>query len=404
MPPDNSAPAFSSNLAALRGIAACMVVVFHALLVFQLGSFDDPHRQAFGSGGLWQETTLLLLTLFNGHGAVIIFFVLSGVVLTLSYERERDAGALRLLAYYIKRGARLWPLLAVTAVGAFLLREALLPLHDPAPYTSWVNGYYARDADLVSLLRNILALDATLNYPAWTIYIEIAASLLFPALTLLARTPRLTAMALAAAASLTLFGSNAFGVGQYLLCFMSGIALAKHGAAWASMLRRWPRPMRIGLLLLAWVAVLAADRVIAPSQHMHALAVLVFTSGATVIVAHLYHAPPLAPLGHRALGWLGEISYGTYLLHFPVLMALAQLLSPFAGALTPGQALAANLLLAVLSLAVVLPLASLSYRWLEAPCQQAGRWLAKRVHAQGQQRRARLGVALAEVTVQRSLE
>ena len=61
---------------------------------------------------------------------MIIFFVLSGVVLTLSYERQPRHGLTRLMAYYIKRGARLWPLLATVAIFAFILRDPVGQLHE----------------------------------------------------------------------------------------------------------------------------------------------------------------------------------------------------------------------------------------------------------------------------------
>lgn len=89
MEPDRTTLRFSTNLAALRGIAAAMVVIFHALMVFRLTGFDEPHRQALGAvDTLWEWLVIILLGLTNGHAAVIIFFVLSGVVLIVgSSER-----------------------------------------------------------------------------------------------------------------------------------------------------------------------------------------------------------------------------------------------------------------------------------------------------------------------------
>ncbi|MGY6568941.1 MAG: acyltransferase family protein [Salinarimonas sp.] len=385
MEPDRTTLRFSTNLAALRGIAAAMVVIFHALMVFRLTGFDDPHRQALGAvDTLTEWFAILLLGLTNGHAAVIIFFVLSGVVLTLSYERQRGRGVMRLTAYYIKRGARLWPLLAAAAIFAYLLRENVAGLHQPAVFTSWVNGYFAADLGHNALLRNVIGLDSSLNYPAWTIYVEIAASVLFPLLFLVSRNRALTLAVLAATIVATAAGWNYRAFGQYMVCFMAGVALIRYGRPIAERFLAWQRGLRIAVLTGAWLVILSVERILSPHTHMAPLTVLVFTLGATIIVTHLTFAAPIHALANKTLQWLGEVSYGLYLLHFPVLIALATISVPlFEPLLAFGQggALAANLLLAVATFAVTLPLAAISYKVLERPCQDLGRVIAERVAA-----------------------
>lgn len=380
MESDRTTLRFSTNLAALRGIAAVMVVIFHALMVFRLTGFDDPHRQALSAvDTTWEWLMIGLLALTNGHAAVIIFFVLSGVVLTLSYERQGGTAGTRLLAYYVKRGARLWPLLAAAAILAFLIRDAVAGLHAPAAFTSWVNGYFAKEPGPDTLLRNIIGLDSSLNYPAWTIYVEIAVSVLFPLLFLLSRKRALTLAVLAATIIATAAGWNYRAFGQYMVCFMAGVALIRYGRPVAERFLAWPRLARLAVLASAWVVILCVERIVSPHTHMYPVTVLVFTLGATIIVTHLTFAPPIRLLAHRSLQWLGEVSYGLYLLHFPVLIALAVIVAPFAAWLPghgQGAALAANLLLAAATFTVTLPLAAISYRLLERPCQELGRSVA----------------------------
>jgi peptidoglycan/LPS O-acetylase OafA/YrhL len=385
MEPDRTTLRFSTNLAALRGIAAAMVVIFHALMVFRLTGFDEPHRQALSAVDTpWEWLTIILLGMTNGHAAVIIFFVLSGVVLTLSYERQRGQGLARLMAYYIKRGARLWPLLAAVAVFAFVLRGFVAGWHEPAAFTSWVNGYFSGDPDRNVLLRNILGLDSSLNYPAWTIYVEIVASVLFPLLFLVSRHRGLTLAVLMATIIVTALGWNYRGFGQYMVCFMAGVALIRYGGPVAQRVLGWPKAARFALVTGAWVMILSVERILSPHTHMDPLTVLVFTLGGTIIVTHLTFTAPIVALSRKPLQWLGEISYGLYLLHFPVLIALATISTPlFEPLLSLGQggALAANLLLAVATFAVTLPLAALSYHLFERPCQDLGRIIAERVAA-----------------------
>ncbi|MGE3916115.1 MAG: hypothetical protein AB7F78_10495, partial [Hyphomicrobiaceae bacterium] len=75
---------------------------------------------------------------------------------------------------------------------------------------------------------------------------------------------------------------------------------------------------------------------------------------------------------------LGDVSYGLYLVHFPILMVLLRLMTPIVPAeLPPLAAVSLNLGLAVVVLAISLPLAWLSLRALEMPMQNVGRVLSR---------------------------
>src|SRR5882762_8330002 len=83
------------QLDALRGIAALMVVINHFVLV----------------GPLWWVTRSPLRVVALGHEAVILFFILSGFVLTLQLN---SSSRINYLDYLIKRICRIYlPYLAV---------------------------------------------------------------------------------------------------------------------------------------------------------------------------------------------------------------------------------------------------------------------------------------------------
>ena len=67
-------------------------------------------------------------------------------------------------------------------------------------------------------------------------------------------------------------------------------------------------------------------------------------------------------LEFRPLTWLGKVSYGVYLIHWPALV--------FANRALPH---APSEVIGFLVLAVTLPLAALSFRWFETPTRRAGR-------------------------------
>ena len=122
-PRKSAGPPRYGELDGLRGIAALVVVLHHALLTFPgawavyTWSAERPRDGIFPA--LMQTP---LYTIFNGSGAVIVFFVLSGVVLSLTYD-EVDKWSY--WPYLVKRLCRIWLPFAVVLTGSLLLYLAL---------------------------------------------------------------------------------------------------------------------------------------------------------------------------------------------------------------------------------------------------------------------------------------
>src|SRR4051794_31450307 len=76
------------GLDALRGIAALVVLIHHALLTTP--SLGEVQRYGPRPATGWERALAVppLHLLWAGSEAVLVFFVLSGLVLTLSMERD----------------------------------------------------------------------------------------------------------------------------------------------------------------------------------------------------------------------------------------------------------------------------------------------------------------------------
>ena len=81
-----------TELDGLRGLAAFVVVVHHAFLVSPGLADSYQGQRAQLTGGWWLTHTPLHLV-WDGPAAVIVFFVLSGFVLTLPFLREQHRPA-----------------------------------------------------------------------------------------------------------------------------------------------------------------------------------------------------------------------------------------------------------------------------------------------------------------------
>src|SRR5438552_3385805 len=113
-PADRPDPTRLANIEAMRGVAAMLVVLFHA------GSYVAESRHYGGTvlGGLYVA----------GRAGVDVFFVLSGFILAWVYDRGASppqAGAARpsLARYAWRRATRILPaywIITLLLVGAFL--------------------------------------------------------------------------------------------------------------------------------------------------------------------------------------------------------------------------------------------------------------------------------------------
>ena len=323
----------------LRALAALTVLSYHVALL-----------RGFSSAGP------LAPLFWELKGGVAIFFVISGALLYLPYARAiRDGGALPdWRAYARRRGVRIlpayWVALTVLAVG---------------PFNAGVFGPDAGSYYGLSQIYNSQTLFGGLGV-AWSLCAEVSFYALLPVFAwLVARTAgraggaaalrvQLKWITAAGLASLLLRGALAGSMtgafhdrGETLMVslpglldwFAIGMALAVLRAELetgrASRLPVASLGRRPGLcVLLAFAAFLAG----VPAQHgdiflpWYGLAThLAIGLGSgllvlAVIVPGVDHAGrwPLRVLRSPAATWVGTISYGVYLWHFPVLELIDQ--------------------------------------------------------------------------------
>lgn len=378
---------FSKSLAGLRGLAASVVVVYHAMLIFRVGDADDPHRLPVDTADpMLSIVHLLIDVVFNGAAAVLLFFVLSGTVLAMSMDRT-GAHLRDFPSYLVKRASRLFPLLVVVTLASAALHLFYFQPQDLPATTSWMGNYFAHEPGAREVLGNAIGASNSLNSPAWTIRVELIASALFPALYVLAGRRVFvlgTLVALAVLAFMPPLSYRFHYFHMFLISFFVGALIPRHGAAVAQRFDRLPGLVRVGLLACVVGTALAFRRLVSPQSHVDPLSVLVMTAAAAFVVAVVLHGRSGRVLEAPVLVRLGDISYGVYLIHFAVLFALAHALAPtLPRFMTPLEAIVANLLLAVATLAITIPLAILTYRLVERPFQDLGRRGAKRVSEVG---------------------
>jgi peptidoglycan/LPS O-acetylase OafA/YrhL len=349
----------------LRGVAALVVVVHHALLASSIalaGIYRDEGTPSGLSGAL-VDTPLSLL--WDGREAVFVFFVLSGFVLAVPYARGKDFSALR---YYPARLIRLY----LPVWGAMAVSAALYALVDPSSIDTgswWLTAHSGDFTPKGTVADGSLFLaDSFMFFSAiWSLKWEILFSVLLPLYLWLGGGGRALRIVLVVAC-LAAIASERSDYLTFLPVFMLGTILAYEHTAMADGMRRLGRPGR-ATVLLAGLALLcvtswggdlpfgAQDALIA----LGAVAVVALGSLSVGALPRLLEARPVH--------WLGTRSFSLYLVHEPAIVTLAVLT----------DAGIAPVPFVLLSVPLALGAAELFYRGIEHPSHR----LARRVRAMG---------------------
>src|SRR5262249_55701902 len=133
--------------------------------------------------------------LVQPNTAVILFYVLSGLVLAESLRMRADAPIWRwFVSFGIRRLARIVP---VMWVSLFAAAAVLLVFGGVAPYPGttrgWLDPMFAAPLDLWILFLNLIGWQSSLNGVLWSVLIELRIIPLMPIVVLImARTSLLT--------------------------------------------------------------------------------------------------------------------------------------------------------------------------------------------------------------------
>ncbi|HEY2471766.1 MAG TPA: acyltransferase [Terracidiphilus sp.] len=309
----------------LRGLSILLVLLNHIGLRIRLTQ---------GVLGDHVPKELLNDLNFNGSEAVSIFFVISGFLITTNaLMRWGSVGAIDLRGFYVRRAARILPLLA-----GLVAVLALLDLAGVDGYVIDKPGQSLPGAvgSAFGLYLNLY--EAHMGYlPAnwdvlWSLSIEEIFYLAFPLICVFLRRAWLVATVMALLAlslpfTLGAIVGNPIWKEKAYLPGMAGIAMGVFGALAASHFR--PRGLRL-LLPFYVVGALGLIGVLGfESELWHWFgngAILLLTFSAMCMVLAFYWSAVLGrPPAMRGLGWMcsyGRLSYEIYLTHMFVVIAM----------------------------------------------------------------------------------
>lgn len=354
------------QLDSLRGLAAFSVLLYHMYLV----------APAFPSL-LWYSP---LRVTINGHGAVILFFVLSGFVLSLPFFTGK---VFSYKTFIIKRIFRLYIPYLVAIVFSILF-FSFFSKGGIDSLSPWFNLFWTEKADTelivshVNLLGNLYT-DA-FNTVIWTLIHEMRISIVFPVIMYFIikysnKTNFVICFLLSAISGLNEiyhfevsngFHTTLFDTLHYAAIFMLGALTAKNIPNLTKIYMRMKRSTKVLLLLFGLMAY-------AYAMAIYFFTLLPFTEkigdygvaiGAIIIILlSLTSYKVKKVLINKSFVFLGKISYSLYLFHFPVLFVMIYLLH---GSLPIW-------LIYIITLPTVMIISTIAWYFVERPCIKIGR-------------------------------
>lgn len=309
------------SLDGLRGLAAGIVLIHHASLI------AEPWLDPAGWAVLTQSPLKLLIA---GSEAVMVFFVLSGLVVALPALRPGFSWA----RYFPARLFRLYvPVIA--ALGAAALLVKVVPRDaSTMPDDSWMQDAQATSVSAGDVLSQMTLLRA--DYPIdnvlWSLRWELFFSLLLPLYVWVALRVRRFAVPVGVLTVVLMFAGRASGNSAlaYLPVFLLGTLIAVRypdlrGLAAGPRARRalpWLAAVAGTMLIASWLARPLTAGTIAADV----LWALAGAGAALLVILAVIWPRAERALGTRPMQWLGRISFSLYLVHAPILATLCYLL------------------------------------------------------------------------------
>ncbi len=365
---DTSRP-FFSRVDSLRILGALAVAGYHLSGWNLNGVALFPHTP-WPHVGDWQNFVgRLALAFFPGRSALMMFFVISGLVLyvSLQYGPQNIVAAAR--RFFTARIFRIYPIVVFgTALSAAIHGGHLPPSAGGAPLT--VTTFFA----------HCLLLDVSANPTLWALQVEVLAAPVIVAVFFMERRFGSTAIAALAIATTALSFSGHWALwppfSHHIYAFIVGMLVPTFGRQFVGKLSRGACG---GVLLAALAGLFLPGPLLGIYSQWSALFETYAAFTLVALVAYRADTPGTHWLNWTPINRVGLAAGSYYVLHVPLLpWALALVGAGIPMAWSVAAPMPVGFLATILTLGLIVPAALVSFRFIEAPGIALGRRIIRR--------------------------
>jgi peptidoglycan/LPS O-acetylase OafA/YrhL len=310
----------------VRGLAAFLVVFFHAKFIFWVGGTiynKEVGLHSFLDYALFSADMLSSC----GKECVVVFFILSAFVIKHSFSNHNYSWGnfykIRLIRIY-------WPFLC-SLVLAIIVLVVCVNYINPNIYNSNFREYNRRlssaynDISLIQVIKTFFFIDkgefAGFNYAYWSLGHELIFYLLFPLYNKLDRYTNVIAV-IAFILLFLLTGCNIF---YYQIFFVAGLMLYDYFNNRSKKPVIKTRSMYLVVLAAFFIGVNVSNKMV--SEKFSDIVTIIFSFFIFDYILHFIKRK------NNLLMKLGDISYTLYLTHLPILMIVYSSVTLYTGKL-----------------------------------------------------------------------
>lgn len=354
-----------TKLDGLRGLLSIIVALNHSFLVVAIPSYANVWGENYFYFEGWQsKIQQLLMILGNGGVAVSMFFVLSGLVLGLSFAKFNPTLATYPI-FILKRLVRLYPAYLFTILSISIFRWLGFDYRVFSPASTWYHWWMNFNLDFVEFLKNVFFIHINLGGVTWTLRVIIIMSFIFPWFFFASQKMNnfwnLVFTATLVYFSFTLLNIDGFRDLRYVYMFYLGLILPRYKVFFQKI-----SPKLFSLILLILLPLMFIIRY-QTDEYFGGVIESIISWFVVGSIVYLPNTKIFNFLENKLFVFLGHISYSLYLVHFSVLYALGRIMFQFLPWLDYSQYLLIHSILFVLSTTLAIPLSIFINKHIEKP-------------------------------------
>jgi peptidoglycan/LPS O-acetylase OafA/YrhL len=370
-----SEPKRIDYLDSIRGLAALCVLISHTVAAFVWPPIYSKILQL-----------PYLRILQEGPAAVVMFFVLSGYVLSKPYVSPSAISSRRRMfvsTFYLRRFTRIWlPWFAV-----FLISIAAKKyfFHAPAtqpPTSNWLGMFWHSPmtfSDFVRQCTFTLHESSRLLLPQdWSLGAELKGSALIPVFIFLSDGKRWFMLL-----AVVLFFLILVGNGHYYLSFLMGVLIARYedfSPKWFQRLNSISKALVLLVCLALYQMMDLLVKTFGPTPIPSKYGWLTAAIGCCGILLVVRFTPRLQKiLNSRPLVLLGRVSYSVYLIQFIIILCLLPRLVRGMNMLGESNGLLLFMSVVLVSITATIACSVITYKIVEIPAINLGHHLTIKI-------------------------